>query len=192
MNANQLFIDTRAVHVRELKGEITRLNDELAHTRAELDSLRSHFALALAAARDADNLPAGGHLVIVDGWNALLCSVNVLDTTERRKTPAEKRMRLRELARVWLDTHPADFIWIVFDGTTADGSAENRLRTTFTGGTGQHRADRLVCDYLRMRRLTGTSHEVIVLTEDKDFRRTAEALGATVRAVTYLTDRSTQ
>ena len=66
------------------------------------------------------------------------------------------------------------------------GSAEGRLRVSYTGGTGAHRADRLVCDYLRMRRYGGQKGRVVVVTNDKDFGKEAERLGAEVRRVKEL------
>jgi len=186
MNANDVLNLTRVTHVRELKAEVARLNQELASTRAELESLRGHFALALEAALDAERLPADGRLLIVDGWNALLGSASILTDAEKRQPIAAKEGRLVELARVWLAAHPLDSVWIVFDGAQAGGRSETRLRITFTGGTGPHRADRLVCDYLRMRQWSGASRSVLVATEDRDFRRNAEDLGATVVSVSTL------
>lgn len=189
MTANDILNGARVAHVRELKSEVARLREELARTHTELESLRSHFDLALAAALDADRLEAGGTLLVVDGWNALLGSASVLPPGARRSSQAAKADRLRAYVREWLAAHPRDRAWIVFDGGCAGGSAEDRLHVTFTGGTGPHRADRMVCDYLRMRRFSGTAHNVVVLTEDKDFRRTAEDLGATVRSVRTLLGR---
>ena len=88
--------------------------------------------------------------------------------------------------RTWLDAHPLDRAWIVFDGPQADGETEGRLRVSFTGGEGPHRADRLICDYLRMCRYAGTAHRIHVFTEDTDFRRAAAALGGTVHAIREL------
>lgn len=183
MTANDIFQNSHVAHVRELKAEIARLHEELAQTRADLESLRGHFALALAAARDIDDLPVDGRLVIVDGWNALLGSSSVLAPEERHLDMHTKEERLRALTRAWTTAHPLDYAWIVFDGSRMGGDSEPRLRVSFTGGTGAHRADRLVCDYLRMRRLTGESRPVLVLTDDKDFRREAESLGAAVEGV---------
>ncbi len=186
MTANDILNGSRVAHVRELKAEVARLKEELARAHAELESLRNHFDLALAAARDLDAQAPDGSLLVVDGWNALLGSASVLPPDARGLDLAAKRDRLRTRVRAWLDAHPGDAAWIVYDGGQAGGEAEPRLRTTYTGGTGPHRADRLVCDYLRMRRLSGSVRNVVVLTEDKDFRRTAENLGATVRSVREL------
>lgn len=186
MTANEIFHDARVARVRELRAEIARLNAALAQTRAERDALRGHFALALAAARDAEALPAGGRLALVDGWNALLGSASLLAPAERRLEPCRKREILCGLMRAWLTRHPLDRAWIVFDGPRADTAADGRLRVSFTGGTGAHRADRLICDYLRGRRAAGLKHGVCVFTEDAGFRREAAALGATIHAMNEL------
>ena len=188
MTSNDLLNATRLTHVRELKAENAQLREELARTRAELDAARSHFALALAAARDADRLPPEGRLLIVVGWNALLGSASILSAEEKLRTPSGKEALLAARVQAWLAAHPPDRAWIVFDGAHAGGRADGRLRISFTGGTGAHRADRLVCDYLRMCRFAGALRTVLVATEDKDFRRDAQALGATVVPVSTLAD----
>lgn len=167
MTAQQIMQDARLVRVRALRDEGTRLKTELAQVRAEHEALRRHFAEALLAARDAEELGETGTLLIVDGWNALLGSVRL-----------PSREALMESVKAWLADRPADRAWIVFDGASASGVREDRLRVSHTGGTGAHRADRLVCDYLRMRRYAGLPGRVCVLTEDKDFRAEAERLGA--------------
>ena len=173
MTAQQIMQDLHVARIRALKDEVARLKAELARARGEHDSLRRHFALALLAAQDAERIGPDGTLLIVDGWNAILGSENV----------GGQRDRLTQLARAWLAAHPADRAWIVFDGHEANGSAEGRLRVSYTGGTGAHRADRLVCDYLRMRRYAGASGNVTVVTNDKDFRREAERLGAKTEGI---------
>ena len=173
MTAQQIMQDLHVARIRALKDEVARLKAELARAREEHDSLRRHFALALLAAQDAERIGPDGTLLIVDGWNAILGSENV----------GGQRDRLTQLARAWLAAHPADRAWIVFDGHEANGSAEGRLRVSYTGGTGAHRADRLVCDYLRMRRYAGASGKVTVVTNDKDFRREAERLGAMAKGI---------
>lgn len=186
MTPNDILQATQLTHVRELKTENARLRAALAQARSELDAVRSHFAHALAAARDAETLPPDGRLLVVDGWNALLGSASLLTQEEKRQTPSEKEARLAALAQAWLAAHPQDRVWIVFDGARVDGRSDGRLRLTFTGGTGAHRADRFVCDYLRLRRFAGATHNILVATEDKDFRRDVLSLGATVVPVSIL------
>jgi len=162
-----------------LKDEVARLKAELARAREERDSLRQHFALALLAAQDAERIGPDGTMLIVDGWNAILGSENI----------GGQRDRLAQLAKEWLASHPADRAWLVFDGHEENGSAKGRLRISYTGGTGAHRADRLVCDYLRMRRYAGAGGNVIVVTNDKDFRKEAERFGATTKGIGEWTKR---
>ncbi len=180
MNANDVLNGTRVAQVRTLKAEVARLAEELARARAECEALKTHFALALVAARDVERLPPEARLLIVDGWNALLGSASVLTAEEKRLPLAGKEAALVTRVKAWLAAHPADAAWIVFDGAKEGGRAEGRLTITFTGGTGAHRADRLICDYLRMCRYTGQARPILVATVDKDFRRTAQSLGATV------------
>jgi hypothetical protein len=41
------------------------------------------------------------------------------------------------------------------------------MRITYTGGEGVQRADKMICDYLRMANLVGKISKVEVLTRDK-------------------------
>lgn len=172
MTAQQIMQDSRLVRVRALQNEVARLKTELAQARAERESLQRHFAEALLAARDADELGPDGTLLIVDGWNAVLGSVRF-----------PSREALTAAVKAWLAERPANRAWIVFDGSEAAGGREERLRVSYTGGTGAHRADRLVCDYLRMRCFAGAPGRVCVMTEDKDFRAEAARLGADTTGV---------
>ena len=188
MTANDIIRDTRVAHVRELKAEVARLKEELARTREARESLESHFALALAAARDAERMPPNAELLIVDGWNAVI-------GTHRLDAAACKAGRDRLIAelraRVTADLHL--HVWALFDGAEmrAAAEAEGRFRVGYTGGTGAHRADRMVCDYLRMRKILGLNHPVTVVTDDKDFAKEAAALGAAVKGTDTL-DAQTQ
>ena len=179
MTSQQAIQDSHVARTRMLKDEIARLKAELARACEERDSLRQHFAIALLAALDAERIGPDGTLLIVDGWNAILGNENI----------GGQRDRLTQLARSWLDSRPGDRAWIVFDGHKASGSSEDRLRISYTGGTGSHRADRLVCDYLRMRRYAGADGNVTVVTNDKDFRKEAERLGAEVKGIREWTRR---
>ena len=182
MTVNDIIQDTRVVHVRELKAEVARLNAELSTARDELASLRGHFDLALLAARDAEQMPDDATFWIIDGWNVLLGSESILSAAEKRLPHSEKVEILRARVRTKLDEAPHlnDQAWIVLDGPRPGGAVEGRVRVSWTGGTGAHRADRFICDYLRMRRFAGARGKVVVATNDKDFKREAERLGAEV------------
>ena len=199
MTAQQIMQDSYLVRMRALKDEVARLKDELQLACAERDSLRQHFALALLAARDADQIPPGGALLVVDGWNAIFGSIRLKRLDEQiadqaapvpESPPAHPtqgwRKQLIAVVRQWLDARPDDRAWIVFDGPRATGKTSARLRVSYTGGKGAHRADRLVCDYLRMRRYDGRKGKVIVVTNDRGFRLEAERLGAETTGIEEL------
>ena len=183
MTANDIIRDTRVAHVRELKAEVARLKEELARAREAHESLESHFALALAAARDAERMPPDAELLIVDGWNAVI-GTRRLDADARHAG----RDRLIENLRARVAADPRLHVWALFDGAEmrATAEAEGRLRVGYSGGTGAHRADRMVCDYLRMRKILGLNHPVTVVTDDKDFAKEAATLGAAVKGTDTL------
>lgn len=166
MNAQQVIFESRLVHVRELKTEVARLKAENLALRTANDELSHHLDLALVAAEDMRDLPDGGRLQIWDGWNL------VLGAKKEARSPEE----LVVLARRRLEEAPADRIWIVFDGPKESSSTEGRLRISYTGGSGLHRADRLICAFLRMARFRGDVSRIDVWTNDKDFARDVKRL----------------
>lgn len=171
MDAQSVMMGSRVAHVRELKTEIEKLKAENARLRDESAALKAHFELAAAAAHDLALLGADGRFVIIDGWNLILGSERV----------ASSREELFKAARAHLDARPTDFVWVVFDGPRPSSVVEGRLRVSYTGGAGPQRADRLVCDFLRMASLTGELSRIEVVTGDRNFRREASRLGARVR-----------
>lgn len=50
------------------------------------------------------------------------------------------------------------------------------MRVTYTGGVGAHRADKFICDFLRMARLRGDLSLIEVRTNDKDFLKKVRRL----------------
>ena len=159
MKAQDVILSSRVAHMRELKTEIERLKAENLELRNENTQLKGHFAMALLAAEDLRSLPEGGRFIIVDGWNA------ILGATKDAGNPKE----LISLYKKHLEDNPSDFVWIVFDGHTENSNTEGRLRVSYTGGAGLHRADRFICDFLRMARFSGSLPKIDVKTRDKDF-----------------------
>lgn len=158
MSAQDLILGARVAHLKELKTEIERLKAENAALKAEKDSLDAHFALALIAAQD---LTTATRLEIWDGWNLILGATKC----------ARDRDELLEQAREKLAGESKLKIWIVFDGHDERVRNEGRLRVSYTGGTGAHRADRLIVDFVRMAVYSGFGDKVSVRTNDKDFIR---------------------
>jgi len=166
MRSQQIIMDSRVAHVRELKTEISRLRAENSALRAENEELSHHLDLAMLAAEDLRGLSPEGKLVIIDGWNMVLGSKN------EARNPAE----LIDQAKRHLGDCPRDFVWIVFDGPRENSRVEGRLRVSYTGGTGPHRADKFICDFIRMARFRGDIAKIVVKTHDKDFAKEVERL----------------
>ena len=166
MSAQDIIGNARIAHVRELKTEVARLKADNAALRDELSALRAHFDLAVLAASDLKGLPEGAHYVVIDGWNL------ILGAQKEAVSPED----LEAQARRHLEAHPQDFVWIVFDGPHENVRCTDRLRISYTGGTGAHRADKFICDFLRMARFCGLRDRVEVRTNDKDFLREANRI----------------
>ena len=166
MDAQSIIGESRLLHVRELKTENARLKAEVVALREELSAFEAHFDLALTAAEDLKALPEGGRLIIVDGWNLILGAGR----------EAHDRKELEAQWRRYLEEHPLDAVWIVLDGSRFATESSGRLRITYTGGIGLHRADRFICDFLRMAAYRGSLADIEVKTRDKDFLKTLERL----------------
>lgn len=160
------MILSRLANVRELKAEAARLKRENAALRDEMASLSAHFSIALVAAEDMRLLPENGKMILVDGWNAILGA----------KKDARSRGELLGKWKEYLRENPADCVWIVFDGPVENVINEDRLRISYTGGNGPHRADRFICDYLRAAKYLGFSGRIEVKTSDRDLLKEASRI----------------
>lgn len=165
------MMDSRVARVRELKAEIARLREENSKLARERDELLAHFDLALLAAADLAAVPPGGKFVIYDGWNLVLGAGRTARTREK----------LEDSVRRELEARPLDRAWIIYDGPVENVKTENRLRIGYTGGTGSQRADRLICDFIRMARFSSSVAKIEVRTNDKKLAREAERLLAEPR-----------
>lgn len=71
--------------------------------------------------------------------------------------------------------------WIVFDGAEANSYRSGSCRVTYTGGTGPHRADLLILDYVHAVKLLGLDTSCITVeTADKALAKKLESFGAVV------------
>jgi len=169
MNAQDLILGARVAHVRELKSEIERLKAENSALRDESAALKAHFDMALLAAEDLRTLPSGGVMEVWDGWNLILGArkeardrADLLRQAQERIAAGEGRVR----------------VWIVLDGQDENVVATGDVRVSYTGGHGEHRADKFICDYLRMAKYLGLDDRVSVRTNDKEFAKTVAKLKA--------------
>ena len=158
----------RLVRVRELQTALTKAAAENLRLKTENEMLFAHFDLAVLAANDLAALPPDGRLVIVDGWNMILGANKV----------AKDRAELIAQAKAHVAEHPSDFVWIVLDGQRASSSVDGRVRVSYTGGVGAHRADKFICDFLKMARFRGDIRRIEVRTDDKDFKKEVKRIFA--------------
>jgi len=186
MTAQDMIEAARLTRVRELQTQLTKAAAENARLATENAELNAHLDLAILAAEDLRALPEGGKLVIVDGWNVILgarpfekvanSSVHLLSppTFSHAKNPRD----LIAQAQAYLAEHPLDFVWIVFDGPRENARVDGRLRISYTGGIGPHRADNFICDFLRMAKFRGSLDRISVESRDKDFLKDIKRLKA--------------
>ncbi len=161
MNTQQILIDSRLTHMRELKRENAELRKQNAMLRDELQALRTHIDFALLA---IEELRAGGKLQIWDGWNLILGAKKEAKDRDDLVAKAQKT---------------GERVWIVFDGPREDSSLIGKIRVSYTGGIGEHRADRFICDFIRMAKYMNLSQGISVRTNDKAFQKTVNRLLAT-------------
>ena len=166
MNAQDMIEAARLVRVRELQTALTKAAAENLRLKTENEMLFAHFDLAILAANDLAALPPDGRLVIVDGWNMILGANKV----------AKDRAELVAQAKAHVAEHPSDFVWIVLDGPRASSSVDGRVRVSYTGGVGAHRADKFICDFLKMARFRGDIRRIEVRTDDKDFKKEVRSI----------------
>ena len=165
MDSQATILASRFARLREMREEIARLNKENVRLRDEMESRQTHFSLAVMAGVDFAVMPRDGLFIIVDGWNVALGG-------KRRRTPK----LLREMALRYLAIHKNDFIWIVWDGKDEGGTQSDRLRMSWTGGIGKQRADRFICDFIRMANWRGGAERIRLLSSDKELLASAARL----------------
>lgn len=158
MSAQDIIMSSRALHIRELKTQVDKLRLENTRLHDELSALKAHFDQALLAAMD---LKGGEPLEIWDGWNLILGAQKIARSREDLIAQAKAAKRR---------------IWIVLDGPKENACEEGKVRISYTGGTGEHRADRFITDFVRMAKYLNLADKISVRTNDKDFLRAVEAI----------------
>ena len=160
MSAAGIIFESRVTHIRELKAELEKLRRENAALRDENASIKSHLDLAILA---AEELGRGESIELWDGWNMILDA----------KVEARDLNELIAMAKA-----NGGKVWIVMDGSRENVINDGNVRVSYTGGTGEHRADRFIIDFVRMARYVGREDQVSVRTGDKDFAKTVKRLKA--------------
>ena len=161
MSAQDLILGARVAHVRELQTALAQEKAANAALRDENAALKAHFDFALLAAEDLKGLKPGERLELWDGWNLVLGAQK--EAHDRADLVAQAKARLAADAGLR--------VWIVFDGPREAATNDGRLRVSYTGGQGEHRADRFILAYVRMAAYLGLAGRLAVRTNDKDFSR---------------------
>ena len=151
MNAQDIIRSSQLTRVRELQTALGKAAAENAALHNELDSLKAHFDMALLAAMD---LKGGEALEIWDGWNLILGAQK--EAKDRADLVAQAKASGKR-------------VWIVLDGHDENVVLDGRVRVSYTGGEGEHRADKFIVDFVRMAKYLGLADRVTVRTHDKDF-----------------------
>ena len=151
MNAQDIIWSSQLTRVRELQTALGKAAAENAALHNELDSLKAHFDMALLAAMD---LKGGEALEIWDGWNLILGAQK--EAKDRADLVAQAKASGKR-------------VWIVLDGHDENVVLDGRVRVSYTGGEGEHRADKFIVDFVRMAKYLGLADRVTVRTHDKDF-----------------------
>ena len=171
MSAQDLILGARVAHVRELQTALAQEKAANAALRDENAALKAHFDFALLAAEDLKALKPGERLELWDGWNLVLGA----------QKEARDRADLVAQAKACLAADAGLRVWIVFDGPREAATNDGRLRVSYTGGLGEHRADRFILAYVRMAAYLGLAGRLAVRTNDKDFSRAVARLERTCR-----------
>ena len=159
MNAQDIIKSAQLTRVRELQTALTKAAAENTALHNELDSLKAHFDMALLAAMD---LKGGEPLEIWDGWNLILGA----------KKEAKDRADLIAQAKA-----SGRRVWIVLDGHDENVHLLGaNVRVSYTGGQGEHRADKFIIDFVRMAAYLGLADKLSVRTNDRDFLKAVERL----------------
>lgn len=184
MKSNEIVADARVMQVRELKKSLAETRERLLRTESDLNLLRAHFSLGMVALHDFEGLAGDAEFRIVDGWNAILKRRNV------SKLSAEEISGLKKeyLANLGIPAQesgcaepPPVGTWIVFDGKVANSYRAGACRVTYTGGTGAHRADRMIVDFVNAAKVLGLDvARISVETADKDLIKRLSAAGVKV------------
>lgn len=184
MKSNDIVADARVSLVRDLKRSLAETKERLARVETDFGLLVAHFSLGMAALRDFESLPDGVEFRIVDGWNAILKRRNVSklssEDISRLKKEYLSDLGISLAGREEVGPSPV-CTWIVFDGKVANSFRSGSFRVTYTGGSGAHRADRMIIDYVNAAKTLGLDvTRIAVETADKDLVKRLSAAGVKI------------
>ncbi|MBP5320367.1 MAG: hypothetical protein J6334_05215 [Kiritimatiellae bacterium] len=118
-------------------------------------------------------------ILLLDGHNVLFgLPARYNPPRGQGRSDAEKRDRLaKDLARL-VSASPAVRACIVFDGKSpTDTQAAPNVRVSYSGGEGEHRADKVLVDLIRFYRQSDPSTPVLLISDDRELCGNARRLG---------------
>lgn len=121
-----------------------------------------------------------GLFLLIDGHNVFFALQGKYAAPTGPVVPdREKRARfVADVLRV-VRPRPTCRAWIVFDGPTySEESPASNVRVIYSGGTGEHRADKVLAETVRFFRSAEPEVPVIVVTNDNGLRGETQKLGA--------------
>lgn len=127
-------------------------------------------------------------ILLLDGHNVLFgLPARYSPPRGQSRTDAEKRECVaRDVARL-LAPNPAVRAWIVFDGKTqSDRRAAPNVRVSYSGGEGEHRADKALLDNIRFFQTADPETALLLVSNDRDLCARARRLGAKTMGVLEL------
>lgn len=128
-------------------------------------------------------LSLAGHgplILLLDGHNVLFgLPARYNPPRGRSRSDAEKRERVvRDVVRI-LEPAPAVRAWILFDGSShAEHQAAPNIRVSYSGGEGEHRADKVLLLNISFFKKEEPSLPVLMVSDDQDLCAQARRLGA--------------
>ncbi len=124
-------------------------------------------------------------ILLIDGHNVLFgLPARYNPPRGGAVTDAEKRQHLTDDVVRIAAPNPSLRAWVVFDGPNrSDAQAAPNVRVTYSGGTGEHRADAVLVDNLRFFKSTAPELTVFLVSNDAALCGTGRRLGAESVAV---------
>ncbi|MBP5511386.1 MAG: NYN domain-containing protein [Kiritimatiellae bacterium] len=119
-------------------------------------------------------------LLLIDGHNTQYGMPSRYNPQRgKRMTEYDKRQRLlRDVAEL-IAPSPAMRACVVFDAPEhSEAEAGERVRVVFSGGKGDHRADRVLLDQIRFLRTCGDVPCILLVSDDRELCKKARKLGA--------------
>ncbi len=168
------------------RSTVETLNQELRKRFGAIEALgvavdpdmeKRHDAPALLGRALAGKMPA---VLLLDGHNVLFgLQARYMPPRGKAVPDREKREKLvSDVVRITAP-NPAMRAITLFDGhTRSDSNPSPNVRVIYSGGEGEHRADKVLIDQIRFLKSVDADAAVLLVSNDNDLCREARRLGA--------------